>query len=77
MRYFVIRDADHYGDVATVWNYHRREWCWDLDGEYTIADGFAYTSYDSARNRAEMLSDKGTGVRVVDRAELNLIRSEG
>lgn len=76
MSYFVIRDPDYYGDVATVWNYHRREWCWDVDGEYTTADGFAYSSHEAALHRASVLSDKAKGVRAVDRPGLQQARSE-
>jgi hypothetical protein len=91
MEYFVIRDPDRYGDVATVWNYKRREWCWDLDGDYNAADGFAYTTREAAKVRASMvviqedhnrdvLAWKGRtpakNVRVVTRAAFNVIREQ-
>lgn len=81
-RYYIIRDQDGYGDVAIVWNWHKCEWCWDLDGEYTAEDGFAYSDSRTAANRARVIIQRETeipfrywgerreaykGVRVVDR----------
>lgn len=83
--YFIIRDAESHGDVATVWNWKRREWCWDVDGEYTAGDGFAYSDTRTAANRARVIIQRETeipfrywgdrrtsytGVRVVDRQGL-------
>ena len=88
MDYFIIREPKSRGDVATVWNWKRGDWCWDLDGEYTAADGFAYRLAGSAYNRALSLvqSEKMArlqapyrepyqDIRVVKRAELQEIRS--
>lgn len=87
MEYFIVREPRSRGDVATVWNWKRQDWCWDLDGEYTAADGFAYKMAGSAYNRAETLlrNEKLNAhymnrmpyvdIRVVKRDELKEIRS--
>lgn len=89
MEYFIVRDAASHGDVATVWNWKKGEWCWDLDGDYTAADGFAYTGLHTANVRSNNLLQAEnmynfrrdrklyTGIRVVTRKELEAIRSEG
>lgn len=88
--FFVIRDPESYGDVATVWNYRRRGWYWDLDGDYNAEDGFAYTTRDAANIRARMVTlqeshnpdvlasmcrKPSRNVRVVTRDELQRIRN--
>lgn len=78
---FIVRDPDNDGDVATVWNWKRREWCWDLDGEYLEADGFVYRKKASAEARVADLNTytagrgytslrQWTNVRIVDREGL-------
>lgn len=89
--FFVIRDPNSYGDVALTWNYRKRGWCWDLDGDYTADDGFAYFDRQSALNRARMITlqeshnpdvlrregrKPSVNVRVVSRKEFNAIREE-
>lgn len=88
MEFFIVREANSRGDVATIWNWKKGEWCWDVDGDYTAADGFAYTSMHTARVRAEKLMraenlhnyrvDRKlyTGIRVVTRKGLEIIRHE-
>jgi hypothetical protein len=83
--FFIVRDPTGYGDIATVWNFREREWCWDVDGEYTHEDGFEYFNFISARDRARtIISNGGTlypterniykNIRVVSRKELFIIR---
>jgi hypothetical protein len=86
MDYFIVRDANSHGDVATVWNWRLREWAWDVDGEYTFEDGFAYTRVSCARHRlAEIeayqprvwpVEKRHRNIRVVTRPMLDFIRSE-
>ena len=92
MDWYIIRDPNEYGDVATVWNWRRGEWCWDVDGEYTAADGFAYCDKGTAQRRAKQVQETNwanmhrynraewtptKNVRVIDRAELEHIRTQG
>lgn len=78
--YFIVRDANSRGDVATVWNWKLRDWAWDLDGEYTARDGFAYSDKAYTVRRAAVIkrnSDHNiVGVRVVDKNEFQERRLE-
>jgi hypothetical protein len=86
MYYYIVRDSQSPGDVATVWNYKLREWAWDIDGYYEQDDGFAYTNLQSAKIRARILDfnekhkafDSGRepfrNIRVVTRSELLRLR---
>lgn len=87
MYYYIVRDSQSPGDVATVWNYRLREWAWDIDGYYEQDDGFAYTNRQFAEKRARILDfnekhkafDSGRepfrNIRVVTRSELLRLRN--
>lgn len=68
--YFVVRDENKYGDVATVWNFRLRDWAWDVDAYYTAADGFEYTTKDAAKARVH-------AIRVQERANPHLLQRKG
>lgn len=75
--FYIVRDADKHGDVATVWNYKLGGWCWDVDAYYTKSDGFAYKDKRSAEDKAKSIRrgyTKHTNVRVVNREELFELR---
>lgn len=86
MYYYIVRDSQSYGDVATVWNYRLGEWAWDIDGYYEQEDGFAYTNLQSAKIRARILDfnekhhafessrEPFRNIRVVPRDELLRLR---
>lgn len=87
MHYYIVRDSQSYGDVATVWNYRLREWAWDIDGYYEQDDGFAYTNRQFAEKRARILDfnekhkafnsgrEPFRNIRVVTRGELLRLRN--
>jgi hypothetical protein len=60
MTYFIIGNRD----PRTVWHYIRREWCVDYDAEY--GQGFEYSSYQAARQRADALRANPTCIGLKD-----------
>ena len=62
--YFIIKN----NDPRVVWNFIRREWCFDIDAEY--GTGFEYSTYAAAIHRREALAATGLTVQVVTRHRL-------
>lgn len=88
MSFYIIRDENSRGDVATVWNWRKNEWCWDIDGVYAHEDGFGYTNRAPANARIKLITRSNnaalcsgsrkyinlSNVRVVDYDELKQAR---
>lgn len=79
--FFIVRDDESRHDVATIWNFKRRDWAWDVDAYYLARDGFEYSSPKAAAARVAELNKYTAGggyssrplytnVRVVNRKEL-------
>ena len=52
MKYLIVRN----GNFRQTWNWRRRQWCWDLDGDYSrYEDGYSYYSFSAAKRRQQTL----------------------